>query len=602
MILQKNNLKYYYDKIYDTLNLYISKANSFYSEEEFSGVFFIKDEENQNEILKKFSSDVSKSLNLKLIFESTVKAIVDSIGTKKIYIATLENTSNDYILTYSDQSLADLVFALSKDSAIVKWIQKNENYLSMEDFVNSVEYKTMLKSEKLQIAKLGIAYCIGMKENGKLIGIILFSNYGRKKKLRRQDISIIASIGSIASIAIKNAHMYEKAYLESRTDELTGVLNRRRFYELIQEQFEMNKEESIALIIINVDDFKLFNQLYGTKQGDYALKTIADIIKSSIGKKGKVARYSCKEFAIILPGYDVFSAKKLTESIRNQILNIKKDAQNYRKKIITISAGISIATYGERTVKELIDNAEHAVYHVKRRGKNAIKVFDTFVFNSEDTIEEDYANIYDEYKTTIYALTAAIDAKDHYTFSHSDNVASYAVSLAVELSLNKDIIENIRQAALLHDIGKISIPESILNKPGKLTDDEYLIMQGHVEAAIDIIRHLPSLDYVIPAVLSHHERYDGFGYPRRIFGEDIPLTGRILCIADSFDSMISKRCYKNEMSVDCALNILLEEAGKQFDPNLVKVFIALVKSGKIITPSLESVEIQPSYKSITNSD
>ena len=143
------------------------------------------------------------------------------------------------------------------------------------------------------------------------------------------------------------------------------------------------------------------------------------------------------------------------------------------------------------------------------------------------------------------------------------------------------MVEIIRQAALLHDVGKIGIPEHILNKEGKLTDEEYEIMKGHVEASIGIIRHLPSLDYVIPAVIGHHERYDGNGYPRRIAGEDIPASARILCIADSFDAMTSKRCYKELMPAEKALRIIREEEGKQFDPDMAEVFIHIFREGKI---------------------
>lgn len=176
-----------------------------------------------------------------------------------------------------------------------------------------------------------------------------------------------------------------------------------------------------------------------------------------------------------------------------------------------------------------------AVYHVKQSGKNGLRVFDT-VFQQNLELEDTrkHVHIYKEYESTIYALTAAIDAKDHYTFSHSNNVAYYAVELARYLGMNEDVVEIIRQSGLLHDVGKIGIRETILNKEGALTSEEYEIIKGHVEASIDIIRHLPSLDYVIPAVIGHHERYDGKGYPRRIAGEDIPATARILCIGGFF--------------------------------------------------------------------
>ena len=147
--------------------------------------------------------------------------------------------------------------------------------------------------------------------------------------------------------------------------------------------------------------------------------------------------------------------------------------------------------------------------------------------------------------------------------------------------MESDLVDIAKEAGLLHDIGKIGIREDILNKPGKLTDEEFEAMKLHVENAVNIIRYLPSLEYVIPAVRSHHERYDGRGYPQQLEGEEIPILGRILCIADSFDAMTSNRSYRNALSTEDALAILQKEAGKQFDPKLAIMFIDLVTKGKI---------------------
>ena len=153
--------------------------------------------------------------------------------------------------------------------------------------------------------------------------------------------------------------------------------------------------------------------------------------------------------------------------------------------------------------------------------------------------------------------------------------------MGLALRTSEEYREILKESALLHDIGKIGIPENILNKTGKLTDDEYEVMKRHVEASVEIIRHLPSMDYVIPAVIGHHERFDGRGYPRRIAGKDIPLAARILCIADSFDAMVSKRSYKSSMSVEFAVNELELGAGTQFDPELVPLFVGLIGSGDV---------------------
>ncbi|KAF0092581.1 MAG: diguanylate cyclase with GAF sensor [Fusobacteria bacterium] len=537
---------------------------------------FIKEDEEINDIVKTFSTEVSKTLKLNDILHKTVEAIRQASGIKKLVIGLNDFNSEDFKLRYSDQSLADLSYVLRKDNPIISWLRENDQILFLDEFEHTVAYKSLWEEEKYQLSRLEAKYCIGLKENGKLIGIVLFSDFGRKTKLKQTDLNIIESICSVASIALNNAHTYEKAYLEARTDDLTGVLNRKYFFEIVAEVFEKYSKSSLALITVNLDDFKLYNQLYGVKQADETLRRIAETIKASIGEQGYIARYSGKEFSILLPNYDVYNAKRLAESIRDQIGEITTSQTGDLLKRVTVSIGISVAPYGAKTVRELIDNADQAVFQVKRKGKNAIRVFDTYITSDKHEEEVDYSQVYDDYKSTVLSLMAAIDAKDHYTFNHSDNVAKYAVDLAKELKLNQVTVEHIRQAALLHDIGKISIAESVLNKTGRLNNEEFEIMKGHVEASINIIRHLPSLDYVIPAVLGHHERYDGKGYPRRIAGEDIPLTARILCIADSFDAMISVRCYKPEMSIKDALRIIDEESGKQFDPMLVHVFSEMI--------------------------
>ena len=177
----------------------------------------------------------------------------------------------------------------------------------------------------------------------------------------------------------------------------------------------------------------------------------------------------------------------------------------------------------------------------------------------------------------IYALTAAIDVKDHYTYQHSQNVAVYAARLARAIGLDPEHVEIIRQAGLLHDIGKIGIPESILGKEGRLTNEEYIIMKQHPESSVAMIKYLPSLDYVVPAAFSHHERWDGKGYPRGLAGEDIPMGARCLCLADSFDAMTTARSYKTAMSVSAALDEIRRNLGTQFDPKIGLAFIKMIE-------------------------
>ncbi|MBP3927340.1 MAG: diguanylate cyclase, partial [Clostridium sp.] len=416
------------------------------------------------------------------------------------------------------------------------------------------------------------------------VGIVMLSEKeGKRKRFGTDDISFLNSIESVTSIAVKNSRLYERAYQEARTDELTGLLNRKCFYEILEESYERCSRSSLALLIFNVDDFKLYNQLYGTQEGDEALRHIAQIMKGTVGDHGFVCRYSGKEFAVILPEYDIYSAQNLAENISVQIRNMNKQSRESYLKMLTVSCGICAIPYAASNIRELVQNADQAVYHVKHSGKNGSMIFSDGFINSKKMAAspERHKSMYSEYAPTIYALTAAIDAKDHYTFQHSKNVAYYSAALAKAMNMSEEFREILKEAALLHDIGKIGVSEQILNKEGPLTDAEFDAMKSHVEYSIGIIRHLPSMDYVVPAVIGHHERYDGRGYPRRISGKDIPLAARILCVADSFDAMLSRRCYKPAMPLEYALKELERGAGAQFDPELVPIFIDLVKRGEI---------------------
>ena len=551
---------------------------------------FVKEENHQAEKLREFNSAISKTLDLQEILDRTIRVMKELMDVGNIYICMQKAPGETYCGVASDQPLNDLAFSPEEENPMIQWLKDHEEPLVYRDFRYSVEYKSMWEEEKHHLDKKHTRYCAGLKDGDTLAGVILITADSGKKRLVYDEVELISNITSVASIAIKNARMYEKACIEARTDEMTGLLNRKYFHEVLYEEFEKNKDASLALAIINVDDFKLYNQLYGLKEGDLCLQRIAKIIQSSVGENGYAARYGGKEYAVLLPGYDLFSARNLVESIEKQISVMNNRRTDMKLKAITVSAGISAAPYAAKNVKELLENVDLAVYHVKHSGKNGIQVFDTMFRNAnKNIVSTNRAHIYQEYESTIYALTAAIDAKDHYTFSHSTNVAYYATALATALGMNEDMVEIIRQAALLHDVGKIGIPEYVLNKAGKLTDDEYEIIKGHVESSIDIIRHLPSLDYVIPAVIGHHERYDGKGYPRRIAGEDIPLTARILCVADSFDAMTSKRCYKKAFSLSVAREKLLQDAGKQFDPDLVYKFVECLDNGTITLVKAEEI-------------
>ena len=544
---------------------------------------FVKEEQSHAKLLEGFSLAVSKSLSVGEILDRLICVVHEGISVRRVFVC-LRESDGGYRVVRSSDPLERQVQVFSADNPIIEHLRHNDACLMVQDIHIVQGYRSLWESEKKLLHRMNVKCFVPLLDADELVGVALLSEKEKGHRYTYSDESFLMSVKSVASIALKNANLYEKAYRDARTDDLTGLMNRKYFYLTLRELFEKWKDKSITLMILNVDDFKLYNQLYGNQNGDMALKTIARVIESAVGESGTAARYSGKEFSVILPGVDVVCAHRMADSIREQLMNMHSGSGDYLLKTLTLSVGICAAPYGAVTYKQLVDNAEQAVYQVKRSGKNGVVVY---AANPDASAERGKPShkalqeLYSEYASTIYALTAAIDTKDHYTFKHSKNVAYYSTRLAEAIGLDENSVEIINEAALLHDVGKIGVPESILNKQGPLTNEEYEEMKKHVDHSVGIIRHLPSLDFVIPAVIGHHERYDGTGYPRRIAGEDIPLYARILCVADSFDAMTSNRVYKKAYSVDYALDVLEKQAGKQFDPRLVRVFVDEFRRGNI---------------------
>ncbi len=182
---------------------------------------------------------------------------------------------------------------------------------------------------------------------------------------------------------------------------------------------------------------------------------------------------------------------------------------------------------------------------------------------------------------TILAIAKTVDAKDENTSQHSQRVSEYSVLLARQLGFSDEECENLRRAALLHDIGKIGIPDRILNKPARLTDEEYTIMKSHVTKGADILKDFTLIDHVVEGALYHHERYDGKGYQSGIAGEAIPIYGRIISVADAFDAMTANRVYRKKLDTEYVIGEFEKGRGTQFDPKIVDALMALIEKGSI---------------------
>lgn len=537
---------------------------------------FVRDQVRREDCVHDFSVSVSSTLKTDEILQKLQDLVREEIPVEHVYLCLYDEVSDTYV---SDRNVSSLERFLKfrGDHPLVQRLQNSTSGILYGDFQKTAAFKSMWEEEKAQLARVHATYIAPFRDDAKLIGFAIFSKKQNGKAYTYAELSFLESVVSVASIALKNASLYCKIEREALLDPLTGLLNRRTLNKRLEELFR-KKASPITVVLLNLDDFSLYNELYGSEEGDRMLEKFSEILQYVFSSNAILSRYSGKEFAVVLPYCDTLEAQKKTQQVQKLLASYISNGNGKIKKFLTFSAGICSYPSVAANPKQLLSYANMAVFHVKQQGKNQIEVYTIQSPLPESLKQEDPVH---ELTPTIFALTAAIDAKDHYTFNHSQCVSNYAALLAQEAGMAPNHVEIIRQAGLLHDIGKIGIPDAILTKTDRLTPEEFTIMRQHVERSIEMIRHLPSLDYVIPAVLGHHERYDGKGYPRGISGEDIPISARCLSIADSFDAMISKRSYKNQMPLEKALQEIENNLGTQFDPKLGRLFMKMVQDGTI---------------------
>ncbi|MEZ6087269.1 MAG: diguanylate cyclase [Pirellulaceae bacterium] len=379
----------------------------------------------------------------------------------------------------------------------------------------------------------------------------------------------------------------ELRYLATR-DPLTSCINRRTFFELFEKHWKNASEKRIPLsaMMVDIDFFKSINDTYGHSAGDEVLRQTGALLNKLADKNDVVCRYGGEEFSILLPGSQLDAAEQLAEKIRVEMSNLEFDGFK-----ITASLGLSEHSLQAADPQGLLDQADKCLYVAKRNGRNQVVRF--------DTVPEDL--IVDESKISrvkpsdtvalagptipypaVTALVSALTYRDQQTGTHSVRVSSYAAMLA-QRSLSPSQVYVIEIAALLHDIGKIGVPDAILLKPGKLTDEEWLFMAKHDHIGVEIISRSFKHPGLTDIVRYHHFKYGGpSSEGQSIRGTDLPIGARILTIVDSFDAMVSDRPYRKGMPVEKAIAELRACSGTQFDPQLVEEFISLIEVSGVI--------------------
>lgn len=391
-------------------------------------------------------------------------------------------------------------------------------------------------------------------------------------------------------LAEANLKIQEMAF----TDGLTGLFNRHYFNESLKREYEnsLRYNYPLSCIMADADSFKEINDRYGHLFGDDALCRIAEVIQSMVRKGDVAARYGGDEFVILLPHTDLGGAVILADRIREKLSSETIGNRNKKTVYLTASFGISSLMAGSLfSMEDLINQADDALYQAKERGKNQTVAWKENIDDSNE--EERHVSIQLEYykksleriqlqvKAAYLDLTEslvkAIESRDPLVVDFSKKVMALSVSTAMKMELPNEAIQNIKNAALLHDIGMIGIPDRILLKKAPLTPKEVERIRTHPSIGVEMLQHVSFLDRERQMIMSHHEWFNGTGYPQGLCGKRIPLGARIIAVADAYVAMCHDKTHRKGMDDRKALKELNQQKGEQFDPEVVDAFMEVLE-------------------------
>lgn len=407
--------------------------------------------------------------------------------------------------------------------------------------------------------------------------------------------------------------MHKQLRRAALTDGLTGLYNHDQFNLVLDAELDRSRRygHPLTIMMLDIDFFKAINDTYGHLAGNSTLEKVALILQDAVRTMDTVARFGGDEFAILFPEASAKEAINIGQRIR-ETLKESIHVDEHRQHITTISIGVADSMDADTmNGSSIIDLADRALYLAKRKGRDQIATASDLEESHElnAMIERDdvewmrrriavlSTQAKDVYMQSIASLLQVLDEKDPYTARHSLNTAFYAQELAEQMHFNHTVVNAVYNAALLHDIGKVGVPDRILMKRSTLTPLERTVFEQVPLISTRIVNHLRILESEIQIIRHQREYFDGTGIPNGLKGQQIPIGSRILLVADAFDAMTTERVYRKARSIDESLVELQDYSSKQFDPEVVSALCVLLQNRRPIWQQ----RIDESFKSVGSS-
>jgi diguanylate cyclase (GGDEF)-like protein len=460
--------------------------------------------------------------------------------------------------------------------------------------------------------------CIPVTYGESLLGVLNIESRN-ENAFSPQDVLILNTLADLLATALHNAFHFQKLQQQSITDGLTGIKTRRFFWEALSAEWKRASRSGrpFSVVLIDLDKFKEVNDSMGHFEGDLVLARVGRLLEQKSRQSNVVARYGGDEFIVLMPDTGPEQAQVLAERLRQWIASDPMLSEHH----VTGSFGVASFPMHGFSIEDVIRVADAGMYVSKRSGGNMVSTAQEFVEGEDFARQRQQISAYIEgflqrersgpedlreltstlhklcggdencnvavLKESIESLSRAAESRELRTAGHGDLVARYTEVIARALGLSSEETTNLVYAARVHDVGKIFVPEHILNKTGPLSDNEFLLVRMHAQVGAEIVGIIPHSAMMREAIEHHHQRFDGSGYPGGLKGEEIPLWARIIGLTDAYANMVTEQSISAARTPDQALDELAQMSGTRFDGMLVRVLLRGLKAERAPSSSAD---------------